>query len=294
MVILTKESREIDIYDIDNVIINHEPTTYDTKKQISKCRYCNHMYQSPMWLAQHEAECDLRADSEFKKLVKRHSAVNSIENPETTESENGSPENEPEIQPEMDELERTSPIFFMPAHNHIDAYQTNHNPSHENQSNNEYQIYPHQEEIYEQNNEIILEPMDSQPVEITEPTTTLPSIQPSPPPSSCEKQLSTTPTQCVENQCDENQAKTQEKTPIEDEVPKMESTAKTDDVLKDDDDSIVIYQDHQDSQETIYSDNEEESFSKDKNCENEKSDSDMSEGEETASEDDSESETVSG
>ena len=293
MVILTKESREIDIHDIDNVIINHEPATYDTKKQISKCRYCNHMYQSPMWLAQHEAECDLRADSEFKKLlVKQHSAVNSIENPETPESENQSPENEPEIQPEMNELERSSPIFYMPAHNHIDAYQTNHNPSHENQSNNEYQIYPHQDEIYEQNNEIILEPMDSQPAETTEPAT-LPPIQPSPPPSPCEKQLSSTPTQCEVN--DENQAKTQPKTSIEVEIPKMESTAKTDDVLKDDNDSIVIYQDHRDSQETIYTDNEEESpFNKDKNCENENSESDMSEGEETASEDDSETETVSG
>merc|ERR1712131_421342 len=136
MVILTKGSREIDVHDIDDVIINHEPTTYDTKKQIFSCRYCNHMYQSPIWLAQHENECDLRADSEFKKIM--HPTVNTIP---TEESEiptsNFSPENDSEI-----ELEPSSPMFYMPTHNHIDAYQTNHP---ENQyNNNDHQIYPHQ------------------------------------------------------------------------------------------------------------------------------------------------------
>ena len=285
MVILTKGSREIDVHDIDDVIINHEPTTYDTKKQIFSCRYCNHMYQSPIWLAQHENECDLRADSEFKKIM--HPTVNTIP---TEESEiptsNFSPENDSEI-----ELEPSSPMFYMPTHNHIDAYQTNHP---ENQyNNNDHQIYPHQDETYDETtvtnepnidaNEIILEPMDSQPIEITEPPT---PIQASPP-SSSGKQLSNSPIPDGENHAQENNSI---------DVPKLKPIKNDVDVLKDDEDSIVIYQDHQDSQETKSSNDEEEMafIDMDKHSENEQSESDMSEGDETESEDDSESETVSG
>lgn len=290
-VILTKGSRDIDIHEIDDVIINHEPTTYDTKKEIFDCRYCGRMYQSPIWLSQHESECDLRADSKFKKIInkKQHPSANSIEN--QTE-ENSSPENESSI-----ELEPSSPIFFMPTHNHIDAYQTNH-PSNGDPCNNEHQIYPHEEETYENNpivdptidtNEIILEPMDSQPVETTEASTSTP-MQTSPP--SSDNQLSSTPINIKENIDNDDQ---EENILVDVDVPKLEPIAIATNELKDDEDSIVIYQDHQDSQETISSDDDKEmSLDQQQNCGNEDLvPSNISEVEETDSEDDSEYETFS-
>ena len=299
-VILTKGSREIDIHEIDDVVVNHEPTTYDTKKDIFSCRYCKRMYQSPIWLEQHEAECDLRADSKFKKImVKQSSSVNPTENrADDPGNTNPSPEYESNHSPENEsnfEQEPPSPGFYMPAHNHIDAYdtayQTNH-PSNADHCNHEHQIYPHED--YENNptdpnndsNEIVLEPMDSQPAETAEIPTPSP-IQA--PPSSSDNHSTSTPNHNIETNNDRGQEEDQDF-----DVPKLEPITGATNELKDDEDSIVIYQDHQDSQETI-SDNEEDmSLNGEQNCTNEAIPSNISDDEETDSEDDSEYETFSG
>ena len=305
-VILTKGSREIDIHEIDDVIVNHEPTTYDTKKDIFSCRYCKRMYQSPIWLEQHEAECDLRADSKFKKIIGKQSnpTENRVVDPTNHSLENESnpsPENESNI-----DLEPSSPIFYMPAHNHIDAYdsayQANQNPSTGDHCNNEHQIYPHED--YENNqttvtndpnidtNEIILEPMDSQPAETAETPTPSP-MQTTPPPS--DDHLTSTPSHNKGKHDNHDQEESSKGQNVD--VPKLEPITDTTNELKDDEDSIVIYQDHQDSQETI-SDNEPEEMvplNEEQNCKNEEAvQSNISPDEETDSEDDSEYETFSG
>ena len=313
----------MDIHDIDDVVMNCEPTTYDTKKDIFSCRYCKRMYQSTIWLEQHEAECDLRPDSKFNKIMVKQTAnptENRAEDPDNASPspEHGSspsPEHESNPSPENEaNIEPPSPIFYMPAgpsHNHIDAYDTLYHTNHRSNAdhcNNEHEIYPHED--YENNpstvttsernpnndtNEIILEPMDSQPAETTEMPT--PSPIKSPPPSS-DNHLTSTPYQNIVKSDERGQEEDQDVN-----VPKLEPIRGATNELRDDEDSIVIYQDHQDSQESIYSDNEEEmplrevAVNEEQNCTNEEmtpSNISADEEEETDSEDDSEYETFSG
>merc|ERR1712178_181770 len=133
--------------------------------------------------------------------------------------------------------------------------------------------------------------MDSQPAETAEAPTPSP-MQTTPPPS--DDHLTSTPSHNKGKHDNHDQEESSKGQNVD--VPKLEPITDTTNELKDDEDSIVIYQDHQDSQETI-SDNEPEEMvplNEEQNCKNEEAvQSNISPDEETDSEDDSEYETFS-
>jgi len=94
----------------DAVAIDERETDEIVERKIYQCQYCSQMYKYQYRQQQHEAQCDLRPDSDFNRLVTRRKRTHESESETDSVPVESSSQERVEFEPDNDEEDTQSSI----------------------------------------------------------------------------------------------------------------------------------------------------------------------------------------